>query len=310
MAESASAVLYFFIFSWLVYTVGVQSQKNQWRAFLALARPFQWVKNVFVLAPLVFSGAFLNPALVGRALFAFVIFCFASSAVYAFNDLADAPADRLHPRKAARPVASGAVASHSAAYAAGLLSVVSLVASFFLGFAVFVPILLYVLLNIAYSLWLRRIPIIDIVSVSLGFVLRVLTGIAAIGAPYSPWILSAAFFLALFLTTAKRRLELGLSHGAVARDSLARYATPLLDSLLAAFFAITLSVFAAYAFLEARNPWFPVTIIFVVLGMSRFLYSAKSKTAATDDHLALLRRDPLILFSVAAFVVFAFLFNA
>lgn len=287
----------------------MKSQISRVRALVALVRPFQWVKNSFVLAPLIFSGAFMNPILVGRAFLAFIIFCFASSAVYAFNDLADAPADRLHPRKAVRPVAAGIISSHHAAITAGVLSIISLLASFALGFSVFISVLIYLILNCAYSLYLRHLPVIDIISVSLGFVLRVTAGIAAISAPYSPWILSAAFFLALFLTTAKRRLELNLSHGASARNTLSQYSTEFLDSLLAVFFATTLSVFAAYAFLEAQNPWFPLSIIFVVLGLSRFLYITKSGIATTDDHLALLRSDPLILFSISAFVVFAFVCN-
>lgn len=287
----------------------MESQTNRFRALVSLLRPFQWVKNSFVLAPLVFSGAFLNPVLVGRAFFAFVIFCLASSAVYAFNDIADAPADRVHMRKNARPVASGSISPQVAAYVSAVFAVLALLFSLVLGTPVFASVFFYVILNVVYSLYLRRIPIADIISVSLGFVLRVTAGIAAVSAPYSPWILSTAFFFALFLTVAKRRLELGLSHGASARDSLAAYGTRFLDTLLAAFFAMTLSVYTAYAFLEARSAWFPLTIIFVVLGLSRFLYSTQSGIATTDDHFSLLRRDPLILFSITMFVILSFAFN-
>ncbi|MGB3561829.1 MAG: UbiA family prenyltransferase, partial [Thermoanaerobaculia bacterium] len=171
-------------------------------------RPRQWAKNVFVLAPLVFAQQMRDPVALGNALLAFVAFCCASSAVYLFNDLRDREEDRQHPLKRHRPIAAGVVSVPAASLTAVALVIVTLAISANLGLAFTGFVLVYLLLNLLYSLGFKEFVILDVMIVSLGFVLRVLGGGAAIDVEVSAWLLLCTFLLALFLAFSKRRHEL------------------------------------------------------------------------------------------------------
>jgi len=195
---------------------------------LRLARPKQWVKNGFVLAPLVFAKAFHDTGAVTHALTAFGLFCVASSATYILNDLRDIERDRSHPVKSwSRPLAAGTVKPATAIVLLVVLYAVLVVGVFWSPKAMAV-IGAYLVLNYAYSFWLKHQPVLDIFSVASGFVLRIYAGTVAIAVPLSNWMAITTLCLALYLAAIKRRQELATS-GDGSREVLRRYTVALVD---------------------------------------------------------------------------------
>src|SRR5215218_1790924 len=193
-----------------------------------LVRPRHWVKNAFVPAPAVFAGVFVHPADAARALAAAGMFCLAASCVYVFNDLLDAPNDRLHPvKRHARPLASGALSM-----ATGRLVLAALAAALVVSMIAFpapaAAIGAYLALNLAYTLKLKHVAVVDLFCIAAGFVLRVYAGARAVDVPLSSWMLITTLALALYLAAVKRRQELATS-GPEARRVLGLYTLPLLD---------------------------------------------------------------------------------
>src|SRR5690606_7492090 len=171
-------------------------------------RPHQWVKNAFVLAPVVFSLNIDSPDLLVKALLATLAFCFISGAVYLLNDIADVEADRAHPVKRARPIASGQVPINVARFACAALCVVSLAGLYAISPAAAGVAFGYFVVNLAYSLRLKHTAFVDVTIIALGFLLRILAGSLAIAVPVSTWLVSCTFLLALYLALGKRRHEL------------------------------------------------------------------------------------------------------
>jgi 4-hydroxybenzoate polyprenyltransferase len=240
------------------------------KALLSLLRPRQWIKNGFVLAPLIFSGSFTRSGAVADALFATLLFCVASSAVYVLNDLMDLEADRRHPvKRETRPLAKGTV---PVAWAKGLL--VTLVFALLSGFAVLpaatLVILGYLLLNVAYSAKLKHLPVVDLFCIASGFVLRVQAGASATFVPLSSWMLITTLCLALYLAAVKRRDELA-SSGDVGRSVLGLYSTSLLDKY-AERSAVGALVFYGLFVITVR-PALVITIPLVIFGLFRYSYS-------------------------------------
>jgi len=185
---------------------------ESFRAYLQLARPHQYVKNGFVWFPLFFGNRLWDPAAGLQTLWAFIVFSLAASSVYAFNDILDVAEDRKHPVKSVRPLASGALSQSQAVVFLTVLAVLASGLALFLLPAYFVFVLLaYLSLNVAYSLYLKHLAIVDAVCIATGFVLRVLAGGIAAGVPVSHWIITMTFLLALFLAFAKRRDDLLLA---------------------------------------------------------------------------------------------------
>jgi decaprenyl-phosphate phosphoribosyltransferase len=243
--------------------------RTQSLAVLRLLRPKQWIKNLFVLAPLIFSGLFARESSTLLALFATLLFCVAASMVYVFNDLADRHIDALHPvKRFTRPLASGAV---SIGAARALL--VTLGALLLLGSYVSIPLvgvlLAYILLNVLYSSWLKRVPVVDIFCVAAGFVLRVYAGAVVIDVPLSSWMLITTLSIALYLAAIKRRDELEVQ-GDGARAVLGQYTIPLLErfSLMASVCAM---VFYSM-FVVTTRPVLAFTIPFVLFGIFRYWF--------------------------------------
>ena len=217
------------------------------RALLVSLRPHQWIKNLVVLAALGFSKHLFDADAASRAGLAFLVFCALAGAVYLVNDLLDLERDRLHPAKRTRPLASGALPVGVARVAAAVLLAGVLAASLRLGPPFLLCTAAYAVLGLAYSLVLKHVVILDVLAVSLGFVLRAVAGAVAIGVHFSPWLLVCTILLALFLALAKRRHELvSLEVDAAAhRSSLAEYSPYLLDQMIA---VVTASCLTAYAF--------------------------------------------------------------
>ena len=204
-------------------------------ALLKTMRPRQWTKNVFVLAPLVFDGQLFNRKPLLISLFAVVLFCLLSSSVYIFNDLLDIEADRKHPIKRFRPIPSGQLPTKVAIGALIVLLVVTLSLGFLISNRFVVVAAFYFLLNIAYTKWLKHIPLIDVFTIAAGFVLRVLAGVASIVVQqFSPWLYVVMSLLALYLGFGKRRAELAslANDGNSYRRVLEGYTLPLLDQLI------------------------------------------------------------------------------
>jgi 4-hydroxybenzoate polyprenyltransferase len=272
------------------------------RAVLLSLRPHQWTKNLLVFAALALSKHLFEADAFLRTLLAFAIFCGLSGTVYLVNDLTDLERDRRHPRKRHRPLASGALPARAARLAAWSLGTGCLGLSFLLGLPFAVAALLYLLLNLAYSMRLKEIVIVDVLSISLGFVLRAAAGALAIGVEFSDWLIVCTILLALFLALAKRRHELvSLSDAASEhRPILAEYSPYLLDQMISVVTASCLMAYAFYTlapetvekFRTDRLAW---TIPFVLYGIFRYLYLVHQKEQGGSPTDILLTDRPLLL---------------
>jgi 4-hydroxybenzoate polyprenyltransferase len=284
-------------------------------AFLLSLRPKQWVKNLLLLAGLVFARRWSDPASVLHALAGFAVFCALSGVVYIHNDISDLAQDREHPRKRLRPIASGRISSRAAGVGAVALAVIALGASLlWLPLPFFCLALAYLLLTATYSWHLKHVAVLDILILAVGFVLRALAGIEVIRFdPTSPvevtsYFLLTTLFLALFLATAKRRAEL-LTLGdeaAAHRRVLGEYSPAYLDLVLAVVTAGTLFSYALWATqgqfarigesgTTTDSPYLLVlTMPFVVYGMFRYLWLACQQQEGGAPELVLLQDKPLL----------------
>jgi len=271
-------------------------------ALLVSLRPHQWTKNLFVLAALLFSKHLFDLDAVARAGIAFVIFCALSGATYLLNDLADLEQDRVHPQKRLRPLASGALPVPVARLASAVLYVGGLGAAAWLGGAFTLVALAYVLLNVAYSLGIKHVVILDVLAVSLGFVLRPVAGALAIDVVFSDWLLVCTILLALFLSLAKRRHELVLLHATASehRRILSEYSPYLLDQMIS---VVTASCLTAYAFYtmapdtveKYQTDRLALTIPFVLYGIFRYLYLVHQRDQGGSPTDLLLADRPLLV---------------
>lgn len=247
-------------------------------ALLRSMRPRQWPKNAFVFAALIFDLQLIQIDSVLRALAGFVLLCLASSAVYLVNDLADIQADRSHPLKRKRPLASGALRPSVAIVAAAVLAAVALAGGFALSTTFRAIVLGYGLLNLLYSFGLKHVPIVDVLVVAAGFVLRVAAGVSLIVVErFSPWLYVCMTLLALLIAFGKRRAEIVLLEDTAGahRRVLDGYTLPLLDQLLSIVSAATIVAYSLYTFSAENLPGnhlMMLTIPFVLYGIFRYLH--------------------------------------
>lgn len=267
-------------------------------SFLRLARPKQWTKNGFVMAGLVFSGKALSPTSVLDALLAFAAFCLLSSAVYAANDVLDIEEDRKHPLKRLRPIASGDVSIRSALAFSFVLAAVGLAIAFLLVNAgVGIAGLAYIALQAVYTTVLKHTAILDVMSISAGFVIRALAGVAAVASPVSPWLIVCTGLLTLFLGFSKRRHELAtLGDGAaIHRRNLRDYSVPMLDEMMNIMLSATIIGYALYTFTVYRSEeeiFMMSSIPFVIYGVFRYMLLVHRNGGGNPDML-LLQDRPL-----------------
>jgi len=269
--------------------------------YVLLMRPTQWVKNGLVIAPVFFAGTVLSIGTLGQAALAAVVFSLAASTMYVLNDLKDVAQDRLHPTKRFRPLATGKASVQGAYVLAGIL--IALAAFGCLSIPGVVPVVLvYIAVNIVYSLWSKHVPVLDILSVSSSYVLRVLAGGAATATFVSPWIMSCVFFGALILITGKRRAELSR---ASRRRVLEMYSLRALDLLLAASAALAVLSYGLYSVYGGHGSLMVYSTILVAAAIFRLLGRIyKGKDAEYPETLAL--KDPWILGITALWVAFMF----
>lgn len=264
---------------------------SQMAGLIKLMRPRQWIKNAFVLAPLLFSGAFADPASVGQALLAMLLFCVASSATYTVNDLKDIERDRRHPTKSRkRPLAAGTV-TVPAALALLVVLYGVLVWGWFVQSGVILVILAYVVLNLAYSFVLKHQPVLDIFTIAIGFVLRVYAGAQALAVPVSSWMFVTTLCLALYLASVKRRQELSQS-GAEGREVLERYTVALVNRY--AEMSATGALLFYSMFVMSSRPELVITVPVVLFGLFRYWYVVEKLDGGESPTDALLSDWPLI----------------
>jgi len=281
-------------------------------ALFRTLRPHQWVKNLFVFAPLVFSKHLFDPDRATRAGLAVLAFCALSGAVYAFNDVRDVEADRRHPRKRYRPIAAGLLSERTALFAAALLAGGALATSIVLG-AVFGALAAgYLVVNLAYSLRLKQVAFVDVLLIAAGFLLRVEAGAAAIAVPASPWLLACTGLLASLLAFGKRAHELAWasrSGGDITgtRAALAGYREPVLRWAMIVLAIATCAAYVLYTldphtmrFFHERNlVW---SAPFPALGIARFLWLVLVRPREDSPTEAMLRDWPF-LFIVTAWAI-------
>ena len=285
-------------------------------AFLKTMRPSQWTKNGVIFAALVFDEKLLQWCYLWRTVAGFVLFCLVSGVVYTINDVVDLEKDRQHPKKRYRPLAAGQLAPKLALGIAIVIATASVILGVLLD-PVFAAILAgYLLLQMAYSLSLKHIVLLDVMAIAAGFVLRVGAGVPLVNAErFSPWLFICMTLLALFLGLGKRRGELVLlgSEATNHRASLEDYNLVLLDQLISIVTASMILAYALYTFSAPNLPaghWMMLTIPFVIYGIFRYLYliHVQGSTLAPDE--VVLTDRPLqvdfVLWGLAAVLILYF----
>ncbi len=263
--------------------------------FIRLIRPHQWMKNLLILAPPFFGGAFFIDAdLLFKMIQAFFAFSFASSTGYIINDLFDVRADRLHPNKKFRPIASGSISIRQAIVMVLLIFALSIGLSLKFGKVFILIIILYLILNLAYSFFLQHIVILDAFSIALGFVFRIEAGGRASGIEVSSWLFLTTFLLSLLLAFGKRRFELAsFDNSTPFRRVLANYRMNFLDTALSIFATTAVVTYSIYA--VNRGPKeFIITIPFACYGVLRYMYLVQTDTSG-DPTEALLKDRGLFI---------------
>jgi 4-hydroxybenzoate polyprenyltransferase len=283
-------------------------QRSKWEAAWRLARPHQWSKNLVIFAALLFSQNLLHSRHFLLTVIAFAAFCALASFGYVINDIADREADRRHPEKRNRPLACGDLEVNEAIGIAAALAVAGAALSIVLGVNFALAGLLYLALQFSYSLYLKRIVIVDVIAIATGFVLRAFAGGVAINVEVSPWLIFITFVLALLLALTRRRHELVVLGTAAAahRNALSQYNIGLIDQMISVVAGSTLVGYMIYtASPEVEHKLgtnrLYLTVPFVVLGILRYLYLVNARQEGGDP-ARLLLKDRTLLASVVLWV--------
>ncbi len=292
----------------------MRETRASFKALLVALRPNQWVKNLAVFAPALFTHQLFNPAVFVDSILGFIIFCALSSASYLLNDIVDLPLDRLHPDKKRRPLASGQVSTSLAMETLMLLSFFALIVSFFISTAFLFTALTFFLLHVLYSLYLKNYAVLDILTIASSFFLRALAGEIITGFHLSIWLTLTVVFLSLFIASCKRRSELELE-GEKTRPSLAHYRMRLLDFYTSTFATATILTYSLFSFLgaDSRNVSGPLsdfvalafpqaegrklmilTIPFVLYGIMRYAQLIYEKPVGEKPEALVTQDRPLI----------------
>ena len=280
-------------------------RRSQAIALLVAMRPPEWIKNLLVFAGLLFSQKLKQGPQVVDAMIAFVAFCAISSAGYLANDIRDAPLDRRHPEKRHRPIANGELSERTAAVAAVVLAAIGIGISFaWVGAGVAGLVALYGAITVAYSLILKRLVIIDVMTIASLFILRVVAGAVAVEAHASEWLLLCTAMLALFLGFTKRRQEAmeEMTEGGTSRPVLEHYSLPFLDQMVA---MVTAGAIISYAIYAVNSPLIGSEMLAtgpsVLYGVFRYLYLIYDRND-TRSTAAILTEDPGMIFAGVSWI--------
>jgi len=278
-------------------------------AIIASMRPKQWSKNLIIFAGLIFSQHFFDLSFLKISFLAFVAFCLNASSVYLINDLKDLEQDRLHPVKKFRPLASGRISQQQAAIFSVILALFSLTLAFNLHRGFGLLLASYWVMMISYSFKLKHVVIVDILIISIGFIIRAISGAVVLDVLISRWLMACAIFLSLFLILAKRRVEI-VELGAEAvnhRAILEEYGERFLDQMIAVVTACTIISYVLYtvgpetvAKFETHN--LILTVPFVIYGIFRYLYLVYQRNMGGRPEVVLLTDRPLV-FSVFLWII-------
>ncbi len=270
------------------------------RALIEALRPKQWTKNAVVFAPLVFDNKLFNLTSLVNVAAAALLFCLTSGVVYLCNDLLDAEADRIHPKKRMRPIASGRLGQRTAMGFAGLFAVFVLVVSLLITPWLTLVLAGYLAMMFSYTLVLKHLVIIDVFVIAAGFLLRTAAGAVVIRVPLSPWLYVCMVLLSLFIGFAKRRHEIELLEGSAAthRRNLELYSKPLLDELIMIVAAAAIMAYSLYTFSAPNLPKshsMMLTIPFVLYGIFRYLYLVHREDGGGAPEQILIEDRPMLL---------------
>jgi 4-hydroxybenzoate polyprenyltransferase len=249
-------------------------------------RPKQWYKNLVIFAGILFSLNLFKLNMWLEVIAAFLIFCMISGSVYLINDIIDCDRDKVHPKKKKRPIASGELSIFSAFSTSLILLFVGLGGAYFLNILFFYSTLSYFILMLAYTLSLKNYFLVDILTISVGFVVRAIAGCLVINVIISPWLILCAFFLALLLATGKRRHELILmgEESIIHRENLNNYSLGMLEQMISITTAVLIISYSLYTFLT-NNIVLMVTIPFIVYGIFRYLYLIHRKSQGGEPEM-------------------------
>jgi 4-hydroxybenzoate polyprenyltransferase len=282
------------------------------KPYLLLLRPHQWIKNTFIFLPLFFGARLTEPGILLKTMFAFGAFCAIASAVYIFNDYMDREEDRSHPINRMRPLASGAVHPGVAFLLMAGLAAAGIVPFFLLDIRTLPYLCLYILLNVLYTLWLKHTPILDVVLISFGFVIRIFIGSSVSAVSLTMWIVIMTFLLALFLALAKRRNDIliYLETGEKMRKSLDGYNMEFLNSSMVIMAAVVIVAYILYTVSpEVQNKMHSdklyLTSFFVVLGILRYMQLTIVENNSGSPTRVLLQDRFLQLVLLGWFAVFS-----
>lgn len=288
------------------------TQKNSVKSYLKLLRTEQYIKNLFVFAPVFFGGKLLLQTAFLNALVAFACFCLAASAIYIVNDYFDIEEDRKHPVKCFRPLAAGTIGKQTALLLMAVCAITSLSVSFWLSKQLFVILAIYIIMNLLYSKWLKHITVVDVNIIAIGFLLRVIAGAVATAVEPSVWILLITYLLALFLGFAKRRADVLLSmDGKEVRRNIDGYNLNFIDTILSILAAVIIVSYIFYTISPEvqehyNSKFLYVSIIFVVNGLLYYMkLTLVDKVSSSPTQIILRNRTvQLTVLCYAAIMVY------
>lgn len=263
-----------------------------------LLRVKQWIKNLFVFAPIVFAQKLVDGRCFIKVILAATLFCMVSSCVYILNDIVDIKKDMLHPKKKLRPIASGEISKKKAMMIVSVLFPITIISGLYLDMGFGMVMILYFLNNYLYSHYLKSKVIIDVLSIAIGFVLRVIAGAEVINVYISPWILMCTLFLALFLGLCKRRSEITTlgNEAELTRENLGEYSISLIDNMASIVISMTLTAYSVYTFFSQSDTYtMLLTVPIVIYGIFRYQYLVFRKNEGGSPEDTLLKDKPLIL---------------
>ncbi|MHC4122463.1 MAG: decaprenyl-phosphate phosphoribosyltransferase [Planctomycetota bacterium] len=280
-----------------------EGKQNKITALISALRPQQWIKNGFVLAPLVFSGQFKDLRMCVLSGLGFLSFCAVSSATYMFNDLCDRSNDLNHPVKKQRPIASGIISVQLAVFASAILIAAGFALALIVNYRLLAAVTIYAGMNVLYSVALKHVVILDVMVIAAGFVLRILAGSVAVSVMPSHWLVLCTIMISLFLGFTKRRAELTaieVGEFSSTRTALENYSVPFLDQLIAIVTGATIICYALYTVDECTLQLFGtramlLTVPPVMYGIFRYLYLTYHLKHGEDPTEVLIRDLPTII---------------
>jgi decaprenyl-phosphate phosphoribosyltransferase len=270
--------------------------------YLRLMRPWQWIKNILVFAPLFFAVDALNLSLFTKTLEAFLVFCFAASSVYVINDIFDYEGDKIHQRKKDRPIASDSVSKNNATVLAVFLAAITV---FWIYHApsIIVPVSLYIIVNIFYSSYLKKIAVLDITLISVFYILRIIAGGLVTGIYISPWIVACVFFGSLFVIIGKRKAESVLENRRLVFN---QYSNEALNFMLGISASLAIMSYGIWSIMGHNSPYLVYSTVFVVFALFRILNHIYTGSYESETPEILVFKDFWILASFLGWLAYTF----